>query len=267
MCPARPADKGAQPALTVEPARVAFGGVVALRDVSLSAAPGVVTSVIGPNGAGKTTLINAVTGVYRLDRGRVRLSGQDVTSSPIAQRSQQGLGRTFQNLRLFGAMTVLENVLVAAEARGKDREPSAAGGKPAGPATRKGGQPARAFGLLEAVGLADMAAVRSDQLPYGAQRRLEIARALALDPKVLLLDEPAAGANTTEKLELTELVRSIADSGRAVLLVEHDMRLVMEVSTKVVVLNFGEVIADGTPAEVRRDATVIAAYLGQEDHV
>jgi branched-chain amino acid transport system ATP-binding protein len=112
-----------------------------------------------------------------------------------------------------------------------------------------------------------MAAVRSDQLPYGAQRRLEMARALALNPKVLLLDEPAAGANTAEKRELTELIRKIADSGRAVLLVEHDMRLVMEVSTKVVVLNFGEVIADGSPAEVRRDAAVIAAYLGQEDHV
>jgi branched-chain amino acid transport system permease protein len=267
IVPVRASDIGAQPALTVEAARVAFGGVVALRDVSLSVAPGVVTSVIGPNGAGKTTLINAVTGVYRLDRGRVCLGGQDVTNAPIAQRSQKGIGRTFQNLRLFGAMTVLGNVLVAAEARGKARESAAADGESERPRAKSRDQAAKAFGFLEAVGLADMAAVRSDQLPYGAQRRLEIARALALDPKVLLLDEPAAGANTAEKRELMELIRKIADSGRAVLLVEHDMRLVMEVSTKVVVLNFGEVIADGSPAEVRRDAAVIAAYLGQEDHV
>jgi branched-chain amino acid transport system permease protein len=267
IVPVRASDIGAQPALTVEAARVAFGGVVALRDVSVSAAPGVVTSVIGPNGAGKTTLINAVTGVYRLDRGRVCLGGQDVTNAPITQRSQNGIGRTFQNLRLFGAMTALENVLVAAEARGKVREPTAADGDSERPGARSRDQSAKAFGLLESVGLADMAAVRSDQLPYGAQRRLEMARALALDPKVLLLDEPAAGANTAEKRELTELIRKIADSGRAILLVEHDMRLIMEVSTKVVVLNFGEVIADGSPAEVRRDAAVIAAYLGQEDHV
>ena len=267
IVPVRASDTGPEPALTVEAARVAFGGVLALDDVSLSVAPGVVTSVIGPNGAGKTTLINAVTGVYRLDRGRVCLAGQDVTNAPIAQRSQKGIGRTFQNLRLFGAMTVLENVLVAAEAKGKVREPAAADGEPARPGPGSVDQSAKACGLLDAVGLADMAAVRSDQLPYGAQRRLEIARAMALDPKVLLLDEPAAGANAVEVGELMELIRKVADSRRAVLLVEHDMRLVMEVSTKVVVLNFGEVIAEGSPAEVRRDPAVIAAYLGQGDHV
>jgi len=246
----------AAPALEVENARVAFGGVVALDDVTLTVEPGSVTSVIGPNGAGKTTLINAITGVYRLNRGRIVLDGRDVTGTAVSARSQGGIGRTFQNLRLFAGMTVLENVLVAAEAA-NSTDRSGGGSSPR----------ERASELLEEVGLAPMADTRSDQLPYGAQRRLEIARALALDPQVVLLDEPAAGANTAEKQELMGLIRSIAESGRAVLLVEHDMPLVMGVSTKVVVLNFGEVIACGTPEQVRHDPAVIAAYLGTESHV
>lgn len=245
----------AAPALQIESARVAFGGVVALDDVSLTVEPGVVTSVIGPNGAGKTTLINAITGVYRLQRGRVVLGGRDVTAAPVSVRSQSGIGRTFQNVRLFGGMTVLENVLVAAESKRSHVD-------------RSGGVTPneRANALLDEVGLGSMQHLRSDQLPYGAQRRLEIARALALDPEVLLLDEPAAGANTAEKAELMGLIKSIAESGRAVLLVEHDMPLVMGVSTKIIVLNFGEVIACGTPDQVRSDPRVIDAYLGTESH-
>lgn len=258
---------GGQAALTVDGAHIAFGGVSALRNVSLTVAPGLVTSVIGPNGAGKTTLINAITGVYRLDRGRVLLGGVDVTYAPIAERAQRGLGRTFQNLRLFGGMSALENVLVAVEARGGRHAPIGGDRRLLHTSNAVGGVVEEAMALLEAVGLASIADVRSDQLPYGAQRRLEVARALALDPKVVLLDEPAAGANTTEKQELTELIRKIAESGRSVLLVEHDMRLVMEISTKIVVLNFGEVIAEGSPSEVRSDPAVIAAYLGQGDDV
>ena len=251
--------------LVVEHARVTFGGVVALDDVSLSTVPGAVTSVIGPNGAGKTTLINAVTGVYPVNGGRISLGGRDVTKEKIVRRSLMGLGRTFQNIRLFGGMTALENVMVAAEAwrRGSD----VAAGKQSRAQTGRGGQvAAEAYALLEEVGLSEVAAVRSDQLPYGAQRRLEMARALALNPKVLLLDEPAAGANTAEKRDLTRLIEKIAASGRSVLLIEHDMRLVMEISSKIVVLNFGKVIAEGTPEEIRRNPDVIAAYLGDGAH-
>jgi branched-chain amino acid transport system permease protein len=254
------------PALRVADALVAFGGVIALRDVSLAVAPGVVTSVIGPNGAGKTTLINAVTGVYPLGHGRIWLGRDEVTAMSVEKRARAGLGRTFQNIRLFGEMTALENVLVAAES-----------GRRAGLLRRLSpeAEDARrssdrelideAMVLLESVGLADSAASRSNQLSYGAQRRLEIARALALDPRVVLLDEPAAGANSAEKRDLMELIGTIAESGRAVLLVEHDIQLVMQISAKVVVMNFGKVIAEGTPNEVRNDPAVIAAYLGESD--
>lgn len=256
---------GPQPVLTMEHLRVTFGGVVALDDVSMSTVPGAVTSVIGPNGAGKTTLINAVTGVYRPNSGRVRLGDRDVTHTPVARRSRMGIGRTFQNIRLFGGMTALENVLVAAEARRRLPTPLASDDAEVRVARRRD-LAVEALALLDDVGLSDVAMIRSDQLPYGAQRRLEIARALALNPQVLLLDEPAAGANTAEKQELARLIGKIADSGRSVLLIEHDMRLVMEISSKVVVLNFGKVIADGTPDEIRRNPDVIAAYLGENTH-
>lgn len=247
-----------EPLLRVEGARVSFGGVVALDGVTITVPPASVTSIIGPNGAGKTTLINAITGAIRLDAGRISLGSRDLTRTAVSERAHGGIGRTFQNIRLFGGMSVLENVLVAAEAGGRQAGPS--GGTRSRRRTSELAGTAHA--LLDAVGLSDHASARAAELPYGAQRRLEIARALALDPEVLLLDEPAAGANTAEKQEVAALIEQIARSGRAVLLVEHDMPLVMEISTTVAVLNFGRLIATGPPAAVRADSAVIEAYLG-----
>jgi branched-chain amino acid transport system ATP-binding protein len=237
--------------LEVNDISVRFGGLAALSEVSLSAADGAITGLIGPNGAGKTTLFNVVTGMQRPNSGTVRLDGQDLRSLSSFRRARLGLGRTFQRLELFGTLTVAENVGVAASIaqRGVVK------------ARSKAIQEIRAA-ILDRVGLTAVANERADTLPTGTGRLVELARALATRPKVLLLDEPAAGQDTDETERFSEVLRDLANDGLAILLVEHDMELVMNVCHKVVVLDYGRVICSGTPAEVRADPNVQAAYLG-----
>jgi branched-chain amino acid transport system ATP-binding protein len=240
---------------------LAFGGVKAIDAVSFSVAAGEILSIIGPNGAGKTTLFNVVSGVYRSDEGRVELAGEDVTGLPPDRLAARGLSRTFQNLQIFQRMTVLENVMVGRHLRERCnlfadllRLPSVTRQNRA---TRDA---ARA--QLEAVGLGASADKLAGSLDYGACKRLEIARALAAEPKVLLLDEPAAGCNAVETRDIDELICRVAAQGLAVVLVEHDMRLVMKISHRILVLDRGRPLADGTPREVRDNPAVLAAYLG-----
>ncbi len=234
--------------LSVESMAKHFGGLKALDGVDLSVRRGTVHALIGPNGSGKTTLINVVTGLYRASTGRVRLLGRDVTGLPPHRRAAYGLARTFQNIRLFGGLTVLENVMVGAEAC-----------KPANDATTR----ARALAALDVVGRSADAARIAAKLSYGHQRHVEIARALAGEPSVLLLDEPAAGLNSSEKKELGALLRRLKGHGLTILIVDHDMRLVNDVADRVTVLNFGARIADGFLRETLAHPDVIAAYLGE----
>ncbi|MFZ6002582.1 MAG: ABC transporter ATP-binding protein [Actinomycetota bacterium] len=232
-------------ALTVSGVRVSFGGRVALQDVDLVASSGAITGLIGPNGAGKTTLFNVICGLQAPQRGSVEIDGQDVTRLAPFKRARLGLARTFQRLELFGLLTVRENVRLAAHVSGAP-QPDAA-----------------AEALLERLGIADLASRRSDRLPTGQARVVELARALATRPKVLLLDEPASGQDESETASFARALREVAANGVAVVLVEHDIQLVMEVCSKIHVLDLGRVLATGTPSEVQRDEAVLAAYLGQ----
>jgi branched-chain amino acid transport system ATP-binding protein len=246
---------------------VKFGGLVALDDVSFVIKRGEILGLIGPNGAGKTTCFNAMTGVYKPTSGNVFLEGREIGGMKRHLITRKGIARTFQNIRLFGEMTALENVVVGLDARHKT---SVVGALLRLPRHTREERSAidRGMALLEFVGIADDAAKLSRNLSYGHQRRLEIARALATDPKVLCLDEPAAGFNPAEKEELMTLIRAIRDDGYTVLLIEHDMKLVMGVTDRIVVLEFGKKLADGLPVDIRNDPRVVAAYLGEpEDDV
>ena len=243
---------------------VKFGGLTALDAVSFDIRRGEILGLIGPNGAGKTTCFNAMTGVYKPTSGKVFLEGVSIGGRLRHKITRLGLARTFQNIRLFGEMTAIENVVVGLDARHKTSVMGALLRLPRHVREEKSSI-GRAMALLEFVGIAEDAAVLSRNLSYGHQRRLEIARALATDPKVLCLDEPAAGFNPAEKEGLMDLIRAIRDDGYTILLIEHDMKLVMGVTDRIVVLEFGKKLADGLPIEIRNDPRVVAAYLGEPE--
>lgn len=240
-----------------------FGGLTAVDGVDVTISQGEIVSLIGPNGAGKTTLFNLLTGVYTPTNGQIFYKGKEIKNRKPYEITRLGIARTFQNIRLFGGMSVLDNVVIGQHCRTSTGVFGAVF-KP--PAVYREERKTRdkAMEMLEFVGLADLSMENAKNLPYGKQRRLEIARALATEPELLLLDEPAAGMNPQETNELIELIDRLRQWNKTILLIEHDMKLVMGISDRIVVLDYGKKIAEGTPQEICNDPRVISAYLGEQ---
>jgi branched-chain amino acid transport system ATP-binding protein len=259
--------------LVIEELTMRFGGLVAIDAVSFDVQPAAITALIGPNGAGKTTLFNCITGFYRPTAGSIRMAGDgdrtiELARLPGHRIARLGIARTFQNIRLFAKMTVLENLLVAQHAELMRASAFSIAGLLGLPSWRRAEAKAinKARYWLDRIGLLERANDPADTLPYGQQRRLEIVRAICTNPSLLCLDEPAAGLNPRESADLAALIRAIsAEQGLAVLLIEHDMSVVMEISDHIVVLDYGRKIAEGSPAAIRQNKAVIAAYLGEPE--